>query len=239
MSLSDIITGSEEMNSTTFLAVITAVAVIGAGCAIFFLGGMNDEITTVVAIEDGMTCTIDGKAVSNGEQIVIKEKSKLDVHVESADAVRIGAAGNWASEKNEYGKVFTTDSAAKKADFTFELNHGKFTGGLLVYNAIQTDDESCTLYLQFNFDESAATVSCGGTEIKNGEVFALNEQGTIDVDSKIGETIIDVDAMWSYSGGWTTHCYDTVVDDHYSFTLEGKKVFGDAHGYVNITLSES
>ena len=228
------------MNSTTFLAVLTAAAVIGAGCAIFFLGGINDEITTTVTVGEGLKCEINDKAVSDGDEVVIKETSKLNVHVEAVEKVQIRAAGSWTSEKNVYGKVFTTDTIVKTADFTFELNHGKSKGKLAIINMAEDDgNDICPIHLKFSFDESKVKVSSGGTEIKNGEVFAINEKGTIDVESKIGETIIDVDAMWSYSGGWTTHCFDTVVDDHYSFTLEGKKVFGDAHGYVNITLSES
>ena len=225
------------MNTTTFLAVLVAVAVIGTGCSIVFLGGMNDEITTEVSVGAGLSCKIDGNDVANGEQITIKEKSKLCVEVQAVENIQIQAAGTWASEKNVFGKVFTTDSPVKEASFTFELNHGKFNGKLLIINMSDNSGDICPIHLKFSFDDSKVKVSAGGTEIANGDTFDFDSDGTVLVESKVGTMMLKYSGSWKndcgMSGGASGYNQGTSV----SISIMNMMFFSDGYGDMTITAS--
>lgn len=225
------------MNTTAFLAVLVAAAVIGMGCTIVLVGGMNDEITTEVSVGAGLSCKIDGNDVANGEQITIKEKSKLCVQVEAVENIQIQAAGTWTSEKNVIGKVFTTESPVKEACFTFELNHGKFNGKLLIINVAENTGDINPIHLKFSFDESKVKVSAGGTEIANGDTFDFDGDGSVLVESKVGSV------MLKYSGSWKNDCGMSGGASGYNqgtsvtISIVNMMFFSDGYGDMNITVS--
>lgn len=225
------------MNTTAFLAVLVAAAVIGMGCTIVLVGGMNDEITTEVSVGAGLSCKIDGNDVANGEQITIKEKSKLCVQVEAVENIQIQAAGTWTSEKNVIGKVFTTESPVKEACFTFELNHGKFNGKLLIINVAENTGDINPIHLKFSFDESKVKVSAGGTEIANGDTFDFDGDGSVLVESKVGKV------MLKYSGSWKNDCGMSGGASGYNqgtsvtISIVNMMFFSDGYGDMNITVS--
>ena len=225
------------MNTTAFLAVLVAAAVIGMGCTIVLVGGMNDEITTEVSVGAGLSCKIDGNDVANGEQITIKEKSKLCVQVEAVENIQIQAAGTWTSEKNVIGKVFTTESPVKEASFTFELNHGKFNGKLLIINVAENTGDINPIHLKFSFDESKVKVSAGGTEIANGDTFDFDGDGSVLVESKVGKV------MLKYSGSWKNDCGMSGGASGYNqgtsvtISIVNMMFFSDGYGDMNITVS--
>ncbi len=225
------------MNTTAFLAVLVAAAVIGMGCTIVLVGGMNDEITTEVSVGAGLSCKIDGNDVANGEQITIKEKSKLCVEVQAVENIQIQAAGTWTSEKNVIGKVFTTESSVKEACFTFELNHGKFTGKLLIINVAENTGDINPIHLKFSFDESKVKVSAGGTEIANGDTFDFDGDGSVLVESKIGNVMLKYSGSWKnadgMSGGASGYNQGTSVD----ISIMNMMFFSDGYGDMNITVS--
>ena len=225
------------MNTTAFLAVLVAAAVIGMGCTIVLVGGMNDEITTEVSVGAGLSCKIDGNDVANGEQITIKEKSKLCVEVQVVENIQIQAAGTWTSEKNVIGKVFTTESPVKEACFTFELNHGKFNGKLLIINVAENTGDINPIHLKFLFDESKVKVSAGGTEIANGDTFDFDGDGSVLVESKVGSV------MLKYSGSWKNDCGMSGGASGYNqgtsvtISIVNMMFFSDGYGDMNITVS--
>ena len=224
------------MNSTTFLAVLTAAAVIGAGCAIFFLGGINDEITTTVTVGEGLKCKINDKAVSDGDEVVIKETSKLNVHVEAVEKVQIRAAGSWTSEKSDYGRVYTTDTIVKTADFTFELNHGKSKGKLAIINMAEDDgNDICPIHLKFTFDESKVKVSSGGTEIKNGDTFTFNGDGYVSVESKIGKANLSYSGSWKNADGMSGGANGYNLGTSVGISIMNMMFFSDGYGDMTIT----
>ncbi len=225
------------MNTTAFLAVLVAAAVIGMGCTIVLVGGMNDEVTTEVSVGAGLSCKIDGNDVANGEQITIKEKSKLCVQVEAVENIQIQAAGTWTSEKNVIGKVFTTESPVKESCFTFELNHGKFTGKLLIINVAENTGDINPIHLKFSFDESKVKVSAGGTEIANGDTFDFDGDGSVHVESKVGKVMLKYSGSWKnadgMSGGASGYNQGTSVD----ISIMNMMFFSDGYGDMNITVS--
>ena len=225
------------MSTTKFLAVLTAVAVIAAGASIFLLGGMNDEITTKVSVGAGLSCKIDGNDVANGEEITVKEKSKLSVEVTAVDDVQIQAAGSWKSDKNTIGKVFTTDSPVKEASFTFELNHGKFNGKLSIINVAENTGDICPIHLKFSFDDKKVKVSSGGTEIANGDTFTFDHDGSVQVESLIGTVMLNYSGSWKnadgMSGGASGYNRGTSV----SISIMNMMFFSDGYGDMQITVS--
>ena len=224
------------MNTTTILAVITAVAVVGAGASLFFLGGMDDEITTKVSIGAGLTCTINDKAVSNGDELVLKDTTELRICVRSADAVQMRTAGTWTSEKNTYGDVYTTSSPVKEACFTYTLNHGKFCGQLKVIN-MATDDgnDICPIHLKFSFDESKVKVSSGGTEIKNGDTFTFNGDGYVSVESKIGKANLSYSGSWKNADGMSGGANGYNLGTSVGISIMNMMFFSDGYGDMTIT----
>jgi len=225
------------MNTTTVLAVLVAAAVIATGCSIIFLGGMNDEITTEVSVGAGLSCKIDGNDVANGEQITIKEKSKLCVEVQAVENIQIQAAGTWTSEKNQIGKVFTTESPVKEASFTFELNHGKFTGKLEILNVAENEGDIHPIHLKFSFDESKVKVSAGGTEIFNGDTFDFDGDGNVHVESKVGKVMLRYSGSWKndcgMSGGASGYNQGTSVD----ISIMNMMFFSDGYGDMDISIT--
>ncbi len=225
------------MNTTTVLAVLVAAAVIATGCSIVFLGGMNDEITTTVSVGSGLSCKIDGNDVANGEEITIKEKSKLCVQVQAVENIQIQAAGTWTSEKNVIGKVYTTDSPVKEACFTFELNHGKFTGKLAIVNVADNEGDIHPIHLTFAFDESKVKVSAGGTEIFNGDTFDFDGDGSVQVESKVGKVMLKYSGSWKnadgMSGGASGYNQGTSV----SISIMNMMFFSDGYGDMEITVT--
>lgn len=225
------------MNTTAFLTVLVAVAVVGAGCSILFLGGMNDEITTKVTVGEGLSCKIDGKDVANGGEITIKEKTKLCVQVNAVDDIQIQAAGSWISEKNTIGKVFTTDSPVREACFTFELNHGKFSGKLAIINVAENDGNICPIHLKFSFDDSKVKVSSGGTEIANGDTFDFDHDGTVQVESKIGKVMLRYSGSWKNADGMTGGASGYNQGTSVSISIMNMMFFSDGYGDMEITVT--
>ena len=223
------------MRITTFLAVLTAVAVIGAGVSIFCLGGMNDEVTTKVSIGAGLTCTINDEQVSNGQELVLKETSELKVCVKSVDLVQIRAAGTWSSDKNVYGDVFTTDSPVKEACFTFKLNHGKFCGKLDLINMAEDSGDINPIHLKFSFDESKLKVSCGGSEIKDGDTFTFDGDSTVSVESKIGRVNISYSGSWKNADGMSGGARGNNLGTSASISIMDMMFFSDGYGDMKIT----
>lgn len=225
------------MNTTAVLTVLVAAAVIATGCSIAFLGGMNDEITTEVSVGAGLSCKIDGNDIANGEQITIKEKSKLCVEVQAVENIQIQAAGTWTSEKNQIGKVFTTESPVKESSFTFELNHGKFTGKLEILNVAENEGDIHPIHLKFSFDESKVKVSAGGTEIFNGDTFDFDGDGNVHVESKVGKVMLRYSGSWKndcgMSGGASGYNQGTSVD----ISIMNMMFFSDGYGDMEITVT--
>ena len=225
------------MSTTKFLVVLTAVAVIAAGASIFLLGGMNDEITTKVSVGSGLSCKIDGNDVANGEEITIKEKSKLSVEVTAVDDVQIQAAGSWKSDRNTIGKVFTTDSPVKEACFTFELNHGKFNGKLSIINMAENSGNICPIHLKFTFDESKVKVSSGGTEIANGDTFTFDHDGSVLVESKIGKATLNYSGSWKNADGMSGGASGCNLGTSVSISIMNMMYFSDGYGDMKITVT--
>lgn len=224
------------MNTTSFLAFLTVVAVVGVGVSLIFLGGMNDEITTKVSVGEGLTCTINDKEVSDGDEIVLKETTELKVCVRSVDSVQIRAAGSWTSDRNVYGDVYTTASPVKDTDFTFKLNHGKFCGKLDIINMAADDgNDICPIHLKFTFDESKVKVTSGGTEIKNGDTFTFEGDGYVSVESKIGRASLSYDGSWKNGDGMSGGARGSNLGTSVGISIMNLMYFSDGYGDMSIT----
>lgn len=138
--------------------IMASLMVVGilvfAGTAIGVTYAKYDEATTQVTVGDGLRCTINGKAVSDGETVTTKlDGGYLKVHVESDTPVLIGCSGVWYSDKNTATEHEETDKEVTSHDFKIPFRHGKYNGKLMISDTASAD-YCCPIQLVLHFDES-------------------------------------------------------------------------------------
>ncbi len=183
--------------------VLTTLMIIGilvfAGTAIGVSYAKYDEATTTVTIEDGLKCTINGKAVSNGDVITTKlDGGYLKVCVESEFPAVIGCFGVWYTD----GKTVTEnkDSTDEVTCYEFKIpfNHGDYNGSLLVRN-MGSDAYGCPISMVLHFDESKVRVwfSLANSYRHDGETVWVLGECEFDVLAVDGQT-----HTFSWDGSW-------------------------------------
>lgn len=206
------------MKATTIITLLTAIVVIGTAVAVFQYSDCKDDTCTTVEVGDGITCTINGESVANGDTVCIKRESgKLRIHVESEFDALLGFKGVWTSEGRTVRGAGVADDVCKTADFTVNFDHGEYKGTLLVAN-LSTDGDLGPINLTFSFDESKVTVTHAGAEVKNGDVVSFPNDGTFTVESKIGRCNLSYGYKWSnpdgFSGGGNYSELNTSITGH-------------------------
>ena len=133
-----------------------------------------DEATTTVTLDDGITCTINGKEVSNGDTVTVKlEAAKLKIKVSSEYDQPIGYAGKWTAGDNTVTSSKTDDSTVGSGEFIINLNHGKYTGAIKI-KFVSADMSGQKITFKFSIAEGL-NVTYGSTAITDGESIEFTD----------------------------------------------------------------
>lgn len=185
------------MKGITLFALMTAGFILFAAAAIGVAYAKHDEVTTTVVLEDGITCTINGKAVSNGDKVTVKsEGGYLNVHVESNFEQGIGYAGTWQSVSNTVTSSCTDNTVSKCGDFKIAFNHGEYNGRINI-QFFDGDGDLAAINLTFTITGDIS-VSWSGGDITNGQTVSFPGDSKITVKTNDGQR-----HEVSYSGSWS------------------------------------
>ena len=88
--------------------------------------------------------------------------------------------------------------------------------------------------LDITFDESKFDVSIDGKTIKSGDTFKFYEDKEVNIKSKIGRIMIQVDGEWGdkSAGGYTHEKY---LGTSYDVQIINSAYYGEEKGYLTIT----
>ena len=225
------------MRTTTILAVIVAAAVIGAAATIYFLPGIYNESKTTVIVGSGLTVTINGEEVTDGQEFVLDGKNVLDIHVESALESQIRVSGKWTSDMKTFTKDDVTASPVSSADFSIQLKNGKYTGKLAIFDTISNGSDLAPIELKFTVDESKVKVSWSGGEIKDGDTVTFTGDTYVTVESKIGRADLSLSGSWSNDCGMSGGANQTELCESMSVQILDTIFFDKAYGTMKVTAT--
>lgn len=194
------------MKETTILAVAVMVALVAAGAAIGVNIMKNDEVTTEVLLDDGMTCTINGKEVANGDTVTVTISSgNMTIHVDSQAQGRLAVTGLWTAEGATASVKQCTDNPVTSADFPAKfIKHGTYKGAIYISNDA-ADSDIAPIILKFTVDESKVIVKNGGTVIHNNDVVTFTNDSELQVTTVDGKSHeITYKGTWSNSSGMSS-----------------------------------
>ena len=216
--------------------MVVGIFVLAAG-AIGLSYAKYDEATTTVILEDGITCTINGKEVSNGETVTVKlEGGYLNVHAVAPMPMVIGYSGQWTAGDNTCKSTVWTGSEVESYDFKVAINHGKFTGRMVIKDL--GGDELQPIELKFSIDESKVTVKHGGDVIHDGDTFTIYGDDAFTATTVDGQKhTINWDGHWSNPDGESSGasgCHYTVTA---TISVQDFIYFDKATGTMVITVT--
>ncbi len=192
-----------DIMDKTMLLTIAAVALVAAAGVYAAVTAVNDDsVTTTVTVNDGIRCTINGKAVSDGDEIKINPMDgKMDIHLESDTPGLLSYVGYWEDGDRSVDKADTVKVPLREADFTVAFDHGKFCGGLTVgMNAYGPSDNALTL--RIFHDEYVRGVYWGDTRVMDGQTMTfLYGEAVLTVRTADNSTKMMYHADWSSSSG--------------------------------------
>lgn len=175
------------------ILLFTAVA-LGTTCTKY------DEVNTKVIMDSDITCTINGKTVSNGQTVSVNPNfSLVKICVSSEYDLPIGVAGVWNSDGDTVTASSTDDSIVRSGEVRALFGHGTYDGTLRVFFTAD-DSDLADIILTFTID-SRITVRSQGVTINNGDQFTFHGDSTINVITNDGQRH-DI----SYSGSWSNDC---------------------------------
>ena len=186
------------MDKTTLLTLAAVALVAAAGVYAAVTAVNDDSVTSTVTVNDGLRCTINGKAVSDGDEICINPlDGKMDIHLESDTAGMLSYVGNWEYCDKSVDKADRTKVPLSEADFTIMFDHGKFKGGLTVgMNAYGPSDNGLTLKVYY--DINVRSVYWGEQRIMEGQtVTFLYGEAVLTVHTADRDTKMVYQADWS------------------------------------------
>lgn len=222
---------------------LSALMIVGillfAGIAIGVNYSKYGEVTTTVEIDDGLTCTINGKEVSNGDTVTVDlEFCKLKVCVNSDAATLIACSGDWSSDGDRVSFSDGTDSEVTCAEFTIDFGKAASFNGIIVIDKAVDDLDHDPISLYFTYDDKIV-VRLNGNEVASGTTLWYKEDIDLEVITVDGE---EYDIHWY--GSYRNH-YDTgdkTIDGsgHWSsgtIHLECDNYFSTATGKLTIDVS--
>ena len=159
-----------------------------------------DEVTSQVIMDEGITCTINGKAVADGDVVTVNPNfGKLKICVDSQYELPIGVAGIWKSDKETITASSTDSSIVKSGEIKAMFGHGSYDGTLRVFF---TDDDGCLADIVLTFKISdGLMVRSQGISITDGAQFTFSGDSTINVTTADGQK-----HNIKYSGSWSNDC---------------------------------
>ena len=103
------------MKGKILFALMIVGILVFAGIAVGVAYSKYGDVTTEVVMDDGLTCTINGKEVKNGDTITVNlQSTKLNVCVNTEKATRIACTGWWQSSNDRITFQDGTDEAARE-----------------------------------------------------------------------------------------------------------------------------
>ena len=218
------------MRGIVLFSLMAVGFVLFAGAAIGLSYAKYDEVTTVVTIEDGITCTINDRAVSNGEKVTFKNGEDLKIHIESEYALPISMAGRWTSDTKT-----VTDYRIDGNDMTVRFGHGIFDGKLKV--AFTKDDgDIAAVVLKFTIG-SGITAKCGTNEIKDGDTYTFHGDNTVTVTTNDGARHdVKYNGSWSNEYGMSGGASGQELGSSVNISIVDMMYFSDGHGTMEIHI---
>jgi len=175
------------------ILLFTAVA-LGTTCTKY------DEVNTTVIMDSDITCTINGKTVTNGQTVSVNPNfSKVKICVSSEYELPIGVAGIWKSDKETVTASSTDSSIVKSGEIGALFGHGTYNGTLRVFfTADDSDLADITLTFKITGDIMVRTE---GVSLTDGCQHTFHGDSTINVTTNDGQR-----HNITYSGSWSNDC---------------------------------
>ena len=222
------------MKGITVFAAIVVGAILLMGLCVGVSYTKYDSVTTTFEIEDGITCTVNGKEVANGDTVTYTpDMGRMKICVESDYDQYIGYTGRWSSSQGSVASSFTEKSVKNTGELVVDFGHGDYTGNIKI--AYIDSDDYQTLTMTFNITGDVKVVA-EGVEIMNGDVKQYNTDIHITVTANDGQKHnIDWSYWWgdsSESGSGNGSEYNSST----SFTVENMAYFDPHNGSVTISM---
>ncbi len=171
--------------------ILFALMIVGillfAGLAICVNYAKYGDVTTEVLLDDGLTCTINGKEVKDGDTVTVGlEYAKLKICVSSNTAALIACSGSWSSDSDRITFSDGTEKSVKNAEFTIDFGKADhFDGRIFIDNGVDDlDHDPISLY--FVYDD-AITVKLWGKVIPSGSDLFYKEDIDLEVTTNDGK----------------------------------------------------
>ena len=222
--------------------VLFALMIVGillfAGIALCVNYANYGDVTTQVLLDDGLTCTINGKEVKDGDTVTVGlEYAKLKVCVSSDTAALIACSGNWKSDSDRVTYDDGTSDTTKHAEFTIDFGKAvHFDGWIFIDNCnSEMDHDAIDLYLDY---DDGITVKLIGNGYLSGDTLIYKEDIDLEITANDGQ---EHDFHWY--GSYKNH-YDVVehkINDtgHWSvgtIHLVCDNYMATAHGKLTIDV---
>ena len=227
------------MDNKSIIIIIAVAAVIAVVAAVVIMSTPQqpetDGVETTLQIDNGLTCTLNGKAVKDGQTITVPlDNGKITLHVESVVAEKIGYSGKWVSGLITERSMLIIDEMVTKYDFVIEFSHPGFVGNLAVGYADADDTRPVTV--DFTIGDNL-TVMYGTHEIKNGDSYTFYKDAELTVTTNDGKR-----HYISHQGEWGNDCEyasdgGTELTENLIVYIFDNFYFGDATGYEKIEIS--
>ena len=224
------------MRFVSIIALVVAAMVLTTGGIYLFDYVGEKDVTTTVTVNDGLTCTINGDPVTDGQTVKVNAEKKIRIHIESESNALLAFSGKWTSEKKDVTKSDELTEAAKTADFCFKLDRQDFNGSMIIYIAGE-DGDLAPINLTVKMDESKVKVTYAGSLVKNGDVISFPDTGHFTIESKIGRANIHYDYSWSNDYGMSGSGSWDELNTSITGTVENMCYFSTGTGTLNISAS--
>lgn len=222
--------------------ILFALMIVGillfAGIAIGVNFSKYGDVTTEVALDDGLTCTINGKEVNNGDTITVDMQfAKLNVCVTSDAAAKLACTGSWASGSDRVTFSDGTSEDATYAEFTIDFHKAVHFDGMIFIDKGVDDLDHDPIILYFEYDDSI-TVKLWGKVVPSGSDLCYKQDIDLEVTTNDGQ---EHDLHWygSYKNQYDN--FPKTIDDsgHWStgtIHLECDNYFATASGRLTIDV---
>ena len=227
------------MKGKILFALMIVGILVFAGTAIGVNYSKYGDVTTEVVMDDGLTCTINGKEVKNGDTVTVNlQFTKLKVCVEAEKATRIACSGWWNSSDDRITFQDGTNDEKTCAEFTIEFGKAThFDGSIYIDNCDkEMDHDPICLSLICDFD--LITVKIGDKELTEYDSIYYRDDIDITVIAKDGKVhdlhwygsyknYLDVvEHKFNETGRWSSGTIHMVCDNY----------FATAHGSMHIDV---
>ena len=228
------------MKGKILFALMIVGILVFAGIAVGVAYSKYGDVTTKVVMDDGLTCTINGKEVKDGDTITVNlQSTKLKVCVDTEKATRIACTGWWQSSNDRITFQDGTDEEQTCAEFTIKFSMATHFDGSIYIDRCdkEMDHDAIDLYLECDYD--LITVKIGDKELseKDSNIY-YRDDIDITVTFKDGK-VHDLHWYGSYKN------YLDVVEHKFNETgrwssgtihLDNDNYFATAYGHMHIDI---